>query len=72
MEGSNSPSLSLIAAIELISESLSIFNPGVFDTFFPLMKAVREDVETHAAFFPKSDQELLTGVWILRIFNLWY
>ena len=69
---SNSPSLPLIAPIELVSESLWIFNPGIFDTFFPLMKAVREDVETHAAFFPKSDQEILTGVWTLRIFNLWY
>ena len=46
----------------MVSESLSIFNPGIFDTFFSLMKAVREDVETRAAFFPKSDQELLTGV----------
>ena len=72
----NSPSLPLIAGIELSSESLSIFNPGIFYTFVPFLKAVREDVETHAAlnllFFPKSDQEFLTGVWNLRIFNLWY
>ena len=62
LDSSNSPSLPLIAPIEMVSESLSIFNPGIFDTFFSLMKAVREDVETRAAFFPKSDQELLTGV----------
>ena len=33
----------------MISESLSIFNQGIFYTFFPFLKAVREDVETRAA-----------------------
>ena len=35
--------------IELILESLSIFNPGIFYTFFSFVKAVQEDVETRAA-----------------------
>ena len=76
LDSSNSPSLPLTAGIELISESLSIFNPGIFYTFFTFLNAVREDVETRAAlnllFFSKSEQEFLTWVWTLRIFNLWY
>ena len=49
MHSSNSPRLPLIAGIESTSESLSVFNPGIFYTFFPFLKAVREDVETRAA-----------------------
>ena len=64
LDSSNSPSLPLTAGIELISESLSIFNPGIFYTFFTFLNAVREDVETRAAlnllFFSKSEQEFLT------------
>ena len=53
--------------MELIPESLSIYNPGwFFLNLSSFVKAFPEDVETWAdlnlLFFPKSDQEFITGV----------
>ena len=59
--------------MELIPESLSIYNPGwFFLNLSSFVKAFPEDVETWAdlnlLFFPKSNQEFITGVWN---WNLW-
>ena len=47
-DSSNSPSLPLIAGIELIPESLSIFNPGLFFTLLSFLKAVWGHAEVRA------------------------
>ena len=70
----NSPSLPLIVGIELIPESLSIFNPGIFFTLFPFLKAVQEDVKSRAnltlLFFINLTKNLLQQFGILKLVTL--
>ena len=67
------PNLPLIAGIELILESPSIFKAGFF-YFFSLSESGSgrwwNPRWLELALFLQSDQEFLTGVWTLRL-DLW-
>ena len=72
-DSSNSPGLTLTAGIELIPESLSIFNPGFFCYVFLSESSLGRCWIPHQlelVFFPKSDQELITGVWNTKLWRV--